>query len=124
VRTDPAEILEAAADLYESEQIEWCKGAFFNDGTNVGGIVSACAWGALILATTEDEKVAMSFADPCMHDPGPPRDVIDNILAARSVVEDKIAQSIVSFNDYRLGTTKQDVIDLFRETAKDLRNQR
>lgn len=127
-----AEILEKAADLYESETIDWCQNQNFSPGTEK---VSACAQGAIYLAmgthrirTTEiyyyghyDGRLAytMKAAEPCR-----PTEWSKRLSEAELVIH-KLGQAlkthVPSFNDM-VGRTKQEVIDMMKDTAKELRN--
>jgi hypothetical protein len=127
MRTDPAEILEAAADLYESEKIEWCKGAFYNSRTpaesSSSSIVSACAWGAIIHAATEDDYLSFSLVGgevSVLNDP-PYKDMRRGLNRALRAVRMMLEPELPEFND-TIAKDKQEIIDLFKETAKDLRN--
>jgi hypothetical protein len=125
VRTDPAEILEAAADLYESEKIDWCKCNFFNSGETVanGRIISACAWGAIVLAATGHEGLAWKYILPG----GVGGETVDAINNTVSIVNSRLDKKdlvrLPYYND-KIVNSKQEIIDLFKETAKDLRNQK
>jgi hypothetical protein len=128
MRTDPAEILEAAADLYESEKIEWCKGSFFNNYTlaerHSNSVMSACAWGAIIHAATEDDRLSLQFAiGISVLDVHPIQDVRAAINRALEAVQHRLDRiPLPDFND-TVVESKQEIIDLFKDTAKELRNQ-
>lgn len=47
-KAEIADVLETAADLYESEQVEWCRGTW--GATTLDGGITACASSALGLA--------------------------------------------------------------------------
>jgi hypothetical protein len=118
-----ADILEKAADLYESEQVDWCQGGFYNQGENevsVSGrkITSACAWGALILAGFQgDENYAWAAAGGI-----PASSFIWKLVEqARLALEANIGDSVPYYND-KMSTSKQQIIDRMKNTAKDLRN--
>lgn len=126
MRTDIAEILEVAADLYESEQIEWCQTTFFNGRPgeeDTGDLFSACAWGAIVLAATESSEEAFAITGPPAEWYSPERELAWNAVeAAKRAVEVKLSRGLPYFNDY-YARSKQEIINLFKETAKDLRNQ-
>lgn len=161
--TEVADVLEKAADLYQSEQIEWCQGswekesyhvkadlgvqAYFTSNEAVIGammeeaqiafekITSMCASGALARASGLPVLQAQEIESLV------PRLTLwpDNrnlyILAREAVLKTIRSQStnpfraddpyltnnIPQWNDEK-SRTKQEVIDVFRETAKDLRN--
>lgn len=50
---DVAQVLEDAADLYESEKVEWCTGLWAKRQERTG-VISACAEGAILLARGYD----------------------------------------------------------------------
>ena len=154
-----ADVLEKAADLYESEQIEWCQGNWqketlrfpngsvthFHSGQgaamvlkDLGGvekIISMCASGALARAVgipvvwaqeiegfefrtlgTDERRFLYSLA----------REAVLKKLRGESTNpfrpgDPYLTNNIPQWNDSK-ARSKQEVIDVFKETAKDLRN--
>jgi len=120
---DPSQypdILERAADILESEKVPWCKGSYFNDGQlDAETIMSACALGALRLAMMEESQ--WNFGNLVL----PPEWMtdaemeIDQEICYHADVE--LGESIAEFND-EPGTTRDQVVEIFKQVAKDLRN--
>ena len=158
-----ADVLEKAADLYESEQIEWCQGswqkertrivnetgesiaAYVQDGEGQLGlpdvklkverVISMCASGALARAVgipvvwaqeiegfefrtlgTDERRFLYSLA----------REAVLKKLRGESTNpfrpgDPYLTNNIPQWNDSK-ARSKQEVIDVFKETAKDLRN--
>jgi hypothetical protein len=95
-----AEVLEAAADLYESGALRWRQGAY-------GSGQDRCFIGALDVAAV---KVGGNVkVDGMVH----PR--VDTVIISR------IGTNIPDWNDHPERTLDQ-VIELLKTTAKDLRN--
>lgn len=134
-----AQVLEDAADLYESEQIEWCRGFWYRGAP--GGPLSMCAEGALMRAAGFNTVDVKRFQDS---------NQMETILALspvgigggyRKLMGARAAITASLPDDKSLGkigipywndnmkpdevdaNPKQVVIDKFREVAKDLRNQ-
>lgn len=137
-RHEIAEVLEKAADLYESETIEWCKGSNFLTGP---GKLSACAQGAINLAAGtyriahaelyyggHPSGEAGWIARPGPIDPDEWERCIERSNEViRALGQDLRRQgqsygSVPNFND-RDVRTKQEVIDAMKECAKELRNE-
>jgi hypothetical protein len=136
---DVAKVLEDAADLYESEKIEWCTRSW---AKNTDGAISACAEGALLLArgynwatvfNSSRELFSTDLLAHAAHD-----SLLDHLNEGQAVKlgsvyhwNDKVAgvRTRVELVD---GTTvlsrispaeaKAEVIEAMKETAKDLRN--
>lgn len=125
---ETAQVLEDAADLYESEQIGWCTGTWI-EKTDRGEVetLSMCAEGALMKAAGFNEqhihaygKFALLQTDIYLRDVD--RDAFRRYVGAWRIVGETVGYDIPPWND-ELVAGKQDVIDVFREIAKDLRNQ-
>jgi hypothetical protein len=121
-----ADVIERAVDLYESEQIEWCQGGFFNanDSDLPSGhyqIISACAWGSLLLAATEGNvKEAWDLTCDRVKQVTDPAWTLANL--AKMNLEAYLGVSeIPRYND-EWGRTKQEVIEAMKGTAKEPRN--
>lgn len=129
-----ADLIERAVDLYESEQIEWCQNGFFNQNNSdwsktypnevaakfaTPKIISACAWGSLILAACEHN---LARAWELSVNGSRIEDVHwGKVLEAKLAIERNLQSSVPVFND-EVGRTKQEIIDAMKDTAKDLRN--
>jgi hypothetical protein len=129
------EILERAADILESEKVKWCQGSYFNgrpeeDERVYGEILSACALGSLRLASIDTQGYVIHST---MNVRMPPawvlrveddlNDIISTYLRSNEQyfsADDQFA-AVDTFND-RPETTKEDVIEVFKQVAKDLRN--
>lgn len=122
-----AEALEKAADLYESEEIDWCqlKNYKVRDGN-----LSACAQGAIYLAVGAHQILQRYFGDRAelFAQSADEEDWRNRILKGDMVIG-ALAKSLYGegeadvpfFNDTQ-GRTKQEVIDAMKNCAKDLRN--
>lgn len=125
---ETAQVLEDAADLYESEQIGWCTGTWV-EKTDRGETetLSMCAEGALMKAAGFDQEYIYSYGKyVLLQTDAYLRNMDDDAFrryeGARRIVGDTVGYDIPPWND-ELVAGKQDVIDVFREIAKDLRNQ-
>jgi hypothetical protein len=118
-----AGVLETAADLYEAEEIEWCQGAWAR--LDNAGQLSMCAEGALLKAAgvTHDEiKKAQNHGAPEWLHGAEKEQTWYRFSDARAALNARNRRNnVTSWNDAD-GQTKQEVIDAFKETAKDLRN--
>jgi hypothetical protein len=131
-----ADVLEDAADLYESEQVDWCSGSWTRDEARG---LSVCASTALAMACDLPLPVAMAAGGSNLRDGGYQRIVrvagfnsgavaeTELYIQARVVLDDRMPKaisSVVLWNDSLPWVDgKQQVIEMFKETAKDLRNQ-
>lgn len=115
-RLEAAETLEKAADLYRSETVAWCQGAWAL-GYEDQGLLSVCAEGALLLASGFNvEEIEI------LSDTGVSNHVKhERWNNARSLLHYHLDASVHGWND-RFERTKQDVIDAMEATAKDIRN--
>ena len=151
--SEVADVLEKAADLYESEKIEWCSGRWVGHHLREDGsaMMSACAATSLGMAAGLGHDL-VGLIDTLVFKDGATdegvRRYVENTLdegfvsrtsvlnytprdvrlyaQARGVVEERIIESyggstLPNFNDSVRGS-KTAVIELFKETAKDLRN--
>lgn len=130
--TEIATVLEAAADLYEAEKIEWCQGQWLERQIDDDGkkVFTMCAEGALMRAAgfNWNEVDQLSGDMITEYTPQVPRTQRAKALfegaqeALVKVIEEGHDQvNVIGFNDTH-GRTKDEVIDLFKTTAKDLRN--
>ena len=126
-----ADTLEAAADLYEAEKYDWCQGNYHRS-TDQG--ISICASQAIRMAC--GEKL---YSDSPGHWISDQTRVNLSLLRAAfralNLTPFGSEGDLIKWNDqgqlvtlaFPLNTsprrTKQEVIDLFKEKAKDLRNQ-
>jgi hypothetical protein len=121
-----ATALEGAADLYESEKYGWVQGRKVSgDGLRV------CASQALMLAcgaemftrrsTCSDIATTVTYSDSWMMDIDLYNQSMFSLGNGLGGPPDSMG-GVVGFNDAK-GRTKEEVIALFKNTAKDLRNQ-
>ena len=126
---DMATVLEDAADAYESEKIEWCQSRWLlHSGApdTPPQQLTVCAATALGVAAGLGALVPEYLET---------HGSIQRYRAARACVEKRLDLDLTGFNDridavshdrHKLrhvpGCTKQDIIDLFKGTAKELRN--
>lgn len=103
-----ADVLEAVADLYENGELEWLQEASFSpsfaDSRNASG---ACLLGSVECALVRRFGGMDS----------------DTFLAVHSVLVDHLPCGGVPVWNDTPGRTKQEIIDLCHEVAKDLRNE-
>lgn len=132
-----ADILEKAADILESERVDWCQGTYFRPARISGSLhshvdrppISACALGAIRMAAVGENA---SYAELTTYAPGWLEQLqgeLDDIL--RTYLDKNMPLpeglsipdwgGIASFNDTE-GRTKAEVIEVFKQVAKDLRN--
>jgi hypothetical protein len=111
--TDPAEILEAAADVLETKG--WGQGCEFK--MENGERTAFCAIGAIreVIGFYNIEQTLFFTTMVLAHEA---MDVSNRVAG----LMDTDQGSVVSFND-KPGRTADEVIDLFKLTAKDLRNR-
>lgn len=112
-----AEVLEKAAELYESEQYEWCQRtlAQYDKESPSRELVSLCASGALAIASGywDGRETTNTDLTPVYQD-------AYNALKW-AVLEKADGFTVEGWND-RANRTKQEVIDTMKETAKGIRN--
>lgn len=131
--SEAADLLEKAADLYESEEIDWCKGSwgttvnYSEDGEITRGQFH-CAEGALLRAS------GLSMADIGRRMAAP--EVLKNRVMLGIPVIDRAARAVNRHLDSAINgnvlhpyndrlpedTAKQTLIEVFKKTAKELRN--
>lgn len=138
-----AEALERAADLYEAEEIGWCKFKWVSrdvavsDGDHPLGLpaghfyhtgrITMCAEGAILKAVGFDNEWIDTFGDGKVWDAGPGEAheyAYRTFYAAVTAVESRLpplGHSLAGWNDQK-ALDKAEVIELFKVTAKDLRN--
>lgn len=125
---EAAQVLEDAADLYESERIDWCTGSWVEQ-TNRGEVatLSMCAEGALMKAAGLKDATIWAFekhsqlrSDTFLRNAD--NAAYDRYTTAREMVDQHVGGvGVTGWND-ELAGGKQGVIETFREVAKDLRN--
>jgi hypothetical protein len=120
---DVAKVLEDAADLYESEKIEWCTRSWakLTDVT-----VSACAEGALLLAMGYNWAEVFSAASRLFSTDLLAQAASDSLLDHLNEGRTVMIDSVYRWNDRMMtrhpAEAKAQVIEAMKETAKDLRN--
>lgn len=125
-----AQVLEDAARLYRDEKIQWCRKQWINFGTNAGHgetVMSMCAEGAIMKALNwEDQDIARYQAVGSMgggitsQQKASYWQVVG--LVTRAATGEDFSTALHPWND-EVANDKQDVIDLFENVAKDLRNE-
>jgi hypothetical protein len=124
--TDPADILEQAADLLETKG--WCRG-FFED--NAG---RHCAVGAIRYVTGQqavEQEIYALGTTPNMYLCKKFKEVMTASVDATNILAERL-QTWRSPDDYvyiptwndEADRTADEVIDLMKHTAKDLRNRK
>lgn len=130
-----ADALERAADLYEAEQVNWCKFKWIDrevvmdpnlDMWRRTGRMSVCAEGAILMAVGFNDEWISKFGSGTTRRVGikDRHDVPYQIYTAAVVaVEERlpVTESLTGWND-TADIGKAEVIELFKATAKDLRN--
>lgn len=132
---DVASILEKAADLYESEQIDWCKGAWGSKTRLKETGQFHCAEGAILRAAGYTMREIIDAQVPDNGYPGIDRLTNDpGVKEAFRAVAHHLGH-MINEDDPKLwtlndrmdakepGKAKQYLINAFKETAKDLRNK-
>jgi hypothetical protein len=133
--TQIADDLEAAAELLETEKIQWCQGSLSTlefDADNKPQLTSVCAVGALGVVIAGLDYMVGTFirgVQEHLYRIGPER---DRLNAARYAVSNYLIVHHEVFNsgdcvteiwNDSAGRTREHVVDLFKNTAKDLRNR-
>lgn len=121
-----ADTLERAADLYESEQVDWCQKTYYrrvNNGLE-GRIVSVCALGSIRLALVDGNVDRLpGFAGRVDSSHFKNFAQIAGLVARRLHLREQVTYQDAAFWNDMPEREKQEVIDLFKEIAKDLRNE-
>lgn len=140
-----AQVLEDAAQLYQDEKVEWCSGTW--GGSDDSGL-SVCAATAIGLASglgwivpsileeytvnaaSDLASMATGFRVSDVRNPyamvwSAEADAL--YRATRSLLDGRLNEPVPEFNDAEDQDdnpvrTKQEIIDLFKDTAKELRN--
>lgn len=133
--SETADLLERAADLYESEQIQWCKVNWATPYSEDRSGQFHCAEGALLRAAGYSWKQVL---DAQMKSSSAKKD--DPDIIARMMRLPKIQQAIRAVNGHTVhpqdntawlwdlndrltpDTAKEALIQRFKEAAKELRN--
>lgn len=110
--TEPADVLEAAANLLESKG--WGQGEFMN-AIDPDDATKFCAVGAIRTVT------GYSLAGRRDEDYAVYRKRYACSLQANVALGDKVGTDVVHWND-QPGRTAEEVIDALKQTAKDIRN--
>ena len=102
-----ADVLEKAADMLESGEIDWCQRVAFQyqRGLINPDPVAACSAGAVALAANRLGGSSVS-----------------TVAAAQLAAREAWGQELTRWNDHP-DRTKEEVINFFKQTAKALRNQ-
>lgn len=116
-RSEMADILEKAADLYESEQVDWCQGEW---ATKKGGVLSVCAEGAIYLACGVEVRWLLNNTPYTSRELMGRGDYVINHLSG--VTRSRCSKRLHVWNDTDPEVTKSAVIELMKEQAKELRN--
>lgn len=133
--SETADLLERAADLYESEQIDWCRGSWgtsvnFNDSDTAVHGQFHCAEGALLRAAGFSlEQIEASQRGVRLGEAAEVYELLATpvvragIEAVNGHLGHYVGRRLYHYND-QLGArfAKQTLIQVFKETAKDLRN--
>lgn len=107
--TEVADLLEKVADAWESGQFGWCqRGSWLMNSDQEA--VAGCAWGGLMWGAGVMHLTNLVRSAALQTD----------LYRARHQMNPETP--LVLWNDL-VAKDKQDVIDLFKNTAKDLRNQ-
>lgn len=114
--TQIAEVLEAAADLFESEKLGWIQGVETKVDSFGLRVTAACAIGAISQARVNGIRIR--WANEALYRAA--------LLAVTNYLNERPGRlagemSIPGWNDMP-GRTVGEVIDLFKTVAKDLRN--
>lgn len=128
-KNEVADVLETAARLYRDEKINWCQGAWREVPENGTQKMSACAEGALMRACGFTwQQVGTIGGFVYQYQPQVERTIKaqDRYLAAEKALQKtpEGRAGIVNYNDADGDRTKEDIIDWFEATAKDLRNDK
>ena len=146
-KTEMADVLEKAADLYEAEQYEWCAGDWFEEDVD-GNTLTVCASTALAIACGAGVRYAQIMESDYALGTGRWVDYSGTYdiegeafksrvlyLATREHVDKVLDQALPAWNDATapeddglvcfssLTRNKAAVIEKFKEIAKDLRNE-
>jgi hypothetical protein len=132
--TQIADDLEAAAELLETETVQWCQGQLggyeYGDNHQLQ-LTSVCAVGAIAVVTRgldqfltelEDDRDSIYLKKPGTERFQDARQAVCDYLVVKHgvrILEDTVAEE---WNDVS-GRTREHVVDLFKSVAKDLRNQ-
>lgn len=126
-----AEALEKAADMLESGQVEWIQGDFETLVNGDTGLMGHCAVGALCKAAKETWRrnhpiatEALGYVKPhvfdSVYDLARKEATIPSILPTKENWDAESA--MLMFND-RVARDKEEIIEVFKRAAKDIRNQ-
>ena len=129
--TDPADILEQAADLLETNG--WCRGDFEdNAGRHCAVGAIRCVTGQQAVEQEIHEASTRLGTSPNLHLRNKFKEVMNASLDATNILAEKLSQTwrgpdeyvyIPTWND-EAARTADEVIDLMKHTAKDLRNRK
>lgn len=134
--TEMADILERAADLYEAEQYGWCRESFCHKNF-ITGDLSICALTALALAAGFIDHQHLGAAevivgDLVRHEDPQLAQLADALQVPACCPTHKNlmerppcqqANKVMDWNDCVTREKEQEVIDLFKDAAKRLRNE-
>lgn len=135
-KSEVADVLERAADLYESEEIDWCLRAWGRETgltVNHDGVIKGqfhCAEGAILRAAGFTMRQIIESQGSSAGNPVSVVDLLETpvVLGALSAVKEHLGdmapgQRLWQYNDgLLLSDGKQTLIQVFKETAKELRN--
>lgn len=116
-----AEVLETAADLWKSGRVDWTQAQYSRElQTGDTWALHVCAVGGLctadiVLRQGKDTQSSVEYLAGSQR-PHPLITFLDTKIRSTGLIH-----GLIGWND-EPGRTKQEVIDLFEQTAKDLRN--
>lgn len=116
--TEIADVLDRAADMYESEKVEWCQRSWGEKDRATGQALSMCASTAIYAAAGFDMLMSGTAKDDARQSPQLGQAVEGHMLKYLGIHP---GFGIPSWNDSHV-YTKQQVIDAFKDAAKELRN--
>lgn len=119
---DPADLLEQAADALESGRVGWMRGdiGFRTPGSDRGHEAMACAIGTLRHVAFGSPRMA-GLVSPLAAEFRAYLSLEDRAISAMGFPGG--TSELASWNDSE-ANQKEDVIDLMKHAAKDLRNKR
>ena len=119
-KAEVADVLDAAADLYESERFDWCQGqAVSEDGLSICASQALCMVTGVTITLQQDP---MPWTGRVLHDMSNWNQPLYRAAEVALLPYTQEAGGIIGFNDSGQGRSKQDIIDLFKKTAKELRD--
>lgn len=132
------DVLERAADILESERVQWCQGTYFrrNFGDATEGDLrpplSACALGAIRIAALGEDSTYNGLTVNMPTWLGEVESDLDDILTGYLADNIPLDEGLSDYPDWGgmaiyndvKGRKKAEVIEVFKQVAKDMRNAR